>query len=255
MYNGLNEEEILMVNSTINSPEEFGKKIVAMILGRSLDSDGSEEIISTIFESNRTPYIDIQSKMRSVADSQDDFDWHAVGKSIIEILYDKTRSTGIWDEINLLDFGMQAFQYSGEKSVLFKMQCQFQLANFYSDQSGLSRKFELYEGLIQESEELMANASLEDPFYYYLTRALARLGGLTEEWKDRDSSRIIWNRLIKLTNEADEDITQLLDNNAAWLNDSTINEIQEVAEEDIFEKGRNRMNQIRITNPKVFERE
>ena len=89
MYNGLNEEEILMVNNTINSPEEFGKKIVAMILGRSLDSDGSEEIISTIFESNRTPYIDIQSKMRSVADSQDDFDWHKVVKSLIAILFEK----------------------------------------------------------------------------------------------------------------------------------------------------------------------
>ena len=255
MQNGINEEEILMVNEIINDPDEFGKKILTMILGKPWQSGNSEEIISPIIEIKRTPYKDIQSMMRGVADSQENFDWHTVGKSIIEILYDRSHPTGIWDKMNILDFGMQAFQFCGAKSVLIRMQCQFNLANIYSDQAGLSRKFKLYEDLIEESAELMADTSLEDPFYYYLTRSLARLGGLTEEWKGRDASRIIWNRLIQLTNKAEEDIRELIDGNARWLNDPKLDNTKEVMKEDIFERGRERMNEIRIKYPKVFEEE
>jgi hypothetical protein len=122
--------------------------------------------------------------------------------------------------INLLDFVMQVYEFAGESALSKKFGYQFQLANVYSDQAGLSRKFELYETLIEESYPRIEKREGDDEMHYYFTRSLKRLAQLTEDWKGGEESIQLWTRLAEYGLESSDEermsILKEIEEKAPW---------------------------------------
>ena len=113
-------------------------------------------------------------------------------------------TTNIFEIMNVFDFSMQVYEFAGESAMLKKLSTQFKLANMYSDQGGLSRKFELYETLVSESYPLIKKRDSEDKMHYYFTRSLNRLAQLTWYWKGVDESIPLWTRLADYAQESSD---------------------------------------------------
>ena len=108
----------------------------------------------------------------------------------------------IFEIMNVLDFNMQVYEFAGENAMLKKFSIQFELANIYSDQGGLGRKFELYEKIVSESYPLIKKRDTEDKMHYYFTRSLNRLAELTQYWKGKDESVPLWKRLAEYAQDS-----------------------------------------------------
>jgi hypothetical protein len=160
----------------------------------------AEKISSMVV--NKAPYDAIKKELKDASDSNQALEWGVVGSGIVAII--QTEEHPFFIHMNLLDFAMQAFEEDGEDSILDRFQVQFSLANMYSDQAGLKRKFELYEDLVEGATSRMKKNSTEDPFYYWSTRSLNRLAQLTQYWKGEEVAEPLWHRLVKIISEAGE---------------------------------------------------
>jgi len=140
-----------------------------------------------------------QAELASLHHKHDEEFWEKVG----DILGQEFEEGGMFDGqqpnifaiMDVLDFRMQVYMFAGERAILKKFGNQFNLANLYSDQGGLSRKFELYETLVSESFPLIKKRNADDQMHWFFTRALNRLAQLTLYWKGDEKSRPLWTRL------------------------------------------------------------
>ena len=164
---------------------------------------------------NKIPYAEISEELEDAIDSNQSLDWEVIGDHISAIIHSGEHQ--FFTNYNLLDFSMQAYEAEGEDSILKRFQCQFELANIYSDQAGLKRKFELYEDLVEGATSRMEENSTEDPFYYWLTRPLNRLAQLTQEWRGEEAAEPLWHQLVNVTTEAkEEEGLNIIEHNAPW---------------------------------------
>ena len=165
---------------------------------------------------NKVPYVEIRNEIEDALDSNQPLEWGVVGSCIVAIAQSEEHEFFI--HMNLLDFAMQAFEVDGEDSILDRFQVQYSLANIYSDQAGLKRKFELYEDLVDGATSRMEENSTEDPFYYWSTRSLNRLAQLTQYWKGEEVAESLWHKLVKIISEAgDMDaFLPVIESNATW---------------------------------------
>ena len=165
---------------------------------------------------NKVPYVEIKNEIKDALDSKQPLEWGVVGSRIVAITQSEEHEFFI--HMNLLDFAMQAFEADGEDSILDRFQVQYSLANIYSDQAGLKRKFELYEDLVDGATSRMKENSTEDPFYYWSTRSLNRLAQLTQYWKGEEIAESLWHKLVKIISEAgDMDaFLPVIESNATW---------------------------------------
>lgn len=174
----------------------------------------AEKISTMIIDQN--PYMEISKILDDAEDSNSSIDWGIVGDRIVAIL--QSGVSGIFRQINFLDFAMQAYERDGEDSILKKFEAQFTLAQIESDQGGLKRKFELYEDLVESASSRLKENSTENPFYYWLTRPLNRLAQLTQRCKGREAAEPLWHRLVKVSSEAGEidGVFSVMKDNADW---------------------------------------
>ena len=164
---------------------------------------------------NESPYAEISEELKNAIGSEQSLDWEVIGDHISAIIQSDEQQ--FFTYYNLLDFAMQVYEAGGEDSILKRYQCQFELAKIYSDQGGLKRKFKLYEDLVEGATSRMEDNSTEDPFYYWLTRALNRLAQLTQNWKGEESAKPLWHQLVKIITEAkEENGLSIIENNAPW---------------------------------------
>ena len=100
----------------------------------------AEKIVSMTLE--KKPYRSILKNIEEKSKQDLDIDWGIVGDYVTGQI---KRGEGMFFvNLNLLDFAMQSYAIDGENSIIKRLNCQFQLANNYSDQAGLERKFRLY---------------------------------------------------------------------------------------------------------------
>ena len=164
---------------------------------------------------NENPYAEISEELEGAIVSNQSLDWKVIGDHILSII--QSGEQQFFTHYNLLDFAMQVYEAGGEDSILKRFQCQFELANIYSDQAGLGRKFELYENLVEGATSRMENNSTEDQFYYWLTRPLNRLAQLTQYWKGEEAAEPLWHQLFKVFTEAkEEEGLNIIEHNAPW---------------------------------------
>ena len=124
----------------------------------------------------------------------------------------------IFELISFYDTLATIYGNAGEEGYDSWCEATFQLANYYSDQAGLERKFQLYRDVIDSTRH---RAKQNQTSEYYFTRSLNRLGQLTEEWCDEGDAYDIWNELYAYANESmDEEEKELtikeIHRNAPW---------------------------------------
>ena len=163
-----------------------------------------------------------QTELAALRNKHDEELWEEVG----DILGKEFEEGGMFDAprpnifaiLDVLDIRMQVYEFAGERALLKKFENQFKLANNYSDQGGLGRKFELYETLVSESFPLIKERDAEDQMHWFFTRALNRLAQLTLYWKGEEKSRPLWMRLADHAMESTEEeklaIRDVIEDNA-----------------------------------------
>lgn len=170
----------------------------------------------------------VQSELAELRPHHNETEWEEVGDLIREWLLEQFNEGGrfhgpnpnFFEINNVLDFTMQIYEFAGERALVKKYTNQFELANRYSDQGGLSRKFELYESLVSESYPLINKREVKDKMHYYFTRSLNRLAQLTTYWNGEEESIPLWTRLAEHANGSDDaermSILQVIQSEAPW---------------------------------------
>ena len=171
-------------------------------------------------------YQDIIILLDSINANYDEESWEYVGDNMPAWIEEEQSSVkgsfsnNIFDTISLMDYRMKIFGFAGESALHKKLLVQLDLANIYSDQSGLDRKFELYEELVAVSYPLIKDNCETDIMHYIYTRALNRLADLTQYWCIEEAAEELWLRLANhaLVSEGDEKTATLkiIQHNAPW---------------------------------------
>ena len=123
-----------------------------------------------------------------------------------------------FEVISLLEARVAILARTGNEGYADWMQDMWELAVRYSDQAGLSRKFNLFAELVASTK---ADLSREERSVLFYTRALNRLAQLTDYWIGEDEARPLWNELMEyaLTSmEGDEqhEALKVIKGNAPW---------------------------------------
>ena len=123
-----------------------------------------------------------------------------------------------FDVISLLEARVAILARTGDEGYADWMQDMWELAVGYSDQAGLSRKFNLFAELVASTK---ADLTREERSVLFYTRALNRLAQLTDYWIGEDEARPLWNELMEyaLTSmEGDEQhgALKVIKGNAPW---------------------------------------
>jgi hypothetical protein len=124
-----------------------------------------------------------------------------------------------FDVISFLEARVALLVRTGDDGYADWMRAMFDLANRYSDQAGLERKFDLYTELIESTKSDLLR---EERSVFFYTRALNRLAQLTEYWHGEDEARPLWQELtdyaIDSIEEEDEQHQALnvIRSNAPW---------------------------------------
>jgi hypothetical protein len=123
-----------------------------------------------------------------------------------------------FDVISLLEARVAILARTGDEGYADWMQDMWDLAVRYSDQAGLSRKFNLFAELVASTK---ADLSREERSVLFYTRALNRLAQLTDYWIGEDEARPLWNELMEyaLTSMVDDEQHEALNvikGNAPW---------------------------------------
>ena len=182
------------------------------------------KVMTKIVQSHN--YQEIITMLDSIKVDYDEESWEYVGDNM-PVWLEEEQSSGkgsysnnIFDTTSLMDYQMKIFGFAGESALHKKLLVQLGLANIYSDQSGLDRKFKLYEELVAVSYPLIKDNCETDIMHYIYTRALNRLADLTQYWCIEEAAEELWLRLAKhaLVSEDDEKTATLkiIQHNAPW---------------------------------------
>ncbi|MEC8340026.1 MAG: hypothetical protein VXZ80_00075, partial [Candidatus Thermoplasmatota archaeon] len=123
-----------------------------------------------------------------------------------------------FDVISLLEARVAILARTGNEGYADWMRDMWELAVGYSDQAGLSRKFNLFAELVASTK---ADLTREERSVLFYTRALNRLAQLTDYWIGEHQARPLWNELMEyaLTSmEGDEKhgALKVIKGNAPW---------------------------------------
>ena len=183
-----------------------------------------DKVMTKIVQSHN--YQEIITMLDSIKADYDEDMWEYVGDNMPLWLEEEqsdgksSYSNNIFDTISLMDYRMKIFGFAGECALHKKLLVQLGLANIYSDQSGLDRKFTLYEELVAVSYPLIKNNCETDIMHYIYTRALNRLADLTQYWCIEEAAAELWLRLANhaLVSEGNEKTATLkiIQHNAPW---------------------------------------
>jgi len=182
------------------------------------------KVMTKIVQSHN--YQEIITMLDSINADYDEESWEYVADNMPVWLEEEqsngknSYSNNIFDTISLIDYQMRIFGFAGESALHKKLFVQLSLANIYSDQSGLDRKFKLYEELVAVSYPLIKDNCETDIMHYIYTRALNRLADLTQYWCIEEAAEELWLRLANhaLVSEGDEKTATLkiIQHNAPW---------------------------------------
>jgi len=163
----------------------LGKKISSMII-------------------NNTPHSEISEEINSERNSNIEYNWELIGDHIVSII--QTQELNFFAALDHFDFSMQIYEIDGENSILKRFQVQHELAKRYSDQSGLSRKFHLYEDIVENSYSRMKSHNMDDDFYVHFRSSLWQLALLSSAWKGEESSEPLFRRLVDVMIDAKDEV-------------------------------------------------
>ena len=182
------------------------------------------KVMTKIVQSHN--YQEIITMLDSINADYDEESWEYVADNMPVWLEEEqsngknSYSNNIFDTISLIDYQMRIFGFAGESALHKKLLVQLSLGNIYSDQSGLDRKFKLYEELVAVSYPLIKDNCETDIMHYIYTRALNRLADLTQYWCIEEAAEELWLRLANhaLVSEGNEKTATLkiIQHNAPW---------------------------------------
>ena len=123
-----------------------------------------------------------------------------------------------FEVISLLEARVAILARTGNEGYADWMQDMWELAVRYSDQAGLSRKFNLFAELVASTK---ADLTREERSVLFYTRALNRLAQLTDYWIGEDEARPLWNELMEyalkdMVGNEQQEALKVIKGNAPW---------------------------------------
>ena len=194
------EKEYEMKNEEENEKEDSeGKKLVKWLIDSIINGRGYEEIVTKIsLESDNTSA---------------EYVWNEIALGLIE--WASVQKNIFW-AISAFDFASTMYGLAGKEHDVTRIHCLFTLAKIYSDQGGLSRKFKLFEQVIEETKSMIDSGDTNKSVYYYYSRGLNRIANLHNNWGNQEEAEKYYRELIAaapLGNE-EETIQNLISGNA-----------------------------------------
>lgn len=196
------EKEYEMKNEEENEKEDSeGKELVKWLIDSIINGRGYEEIETKIsLESDNTSA---------------EYVWNEIALGLIE--WASVQKNIFW-AISAFDFASTMYGLAGKEHDVSRIHCLFTLAKIYSDQGGLSRKFKLFEQVIEETKSMIDSGDTNKSVYYYYSRGLNRIANLHNNWGNQEEAEKYYRELIAaapLGNE-EETIQNLISGNASW---------------------------------------
>ena len=196
------EKEYEMKNEEENEKEDSeGKELVKWLIDSIINGRGYEEIETKIsLESDNTSA---------------EYVWNEIALGLIE--WASVQENIFW-AISAFDFASTMYGLAGKEHDVSRIHCLFTLAKIYSDQGGLSRKFKLFEQVIEETKSMIDSGDTNKSVYYYYSRGLNRIANLHNNWGNQEEAEKYYRELIAaapLGNE-EETIQNLTSGNAPW---------------------------------------
>ena len=196
------EKEYEMKNGEENEKEDSeGKELVKWLIDSIINGRGYEEIETKIsLESDNTSA---------------EYVWNEIALGLIE--WASVQENIFW-AISAFDFASTMYGLAGKEHDVSRIHCLFTLAKIYSDQGGLSRKFKLFEQVIEETKSMIDSGDTNKSVYYYYSRGLNRIANLHNNWGNQEEAEKYYRELIAaapLGNE-EETIQNLTSGNAPW---------------------------------------
>ena len=194
------EKEYEMKNEEENEKEDSeGKELVKWLIDSIINGRGYEEIETKIsLESDNTSA---------------EYVWNEIALGLIE--WASVQKNIFW-AISAFDFASTMYGLAGKEHDVSRIHCLFTLAKIYSDQGGLSRKFKLFEQVIEETKSMIDSGDTNKSVYYYYSRGLNRIANLHNNWGNQEEAEKYYRELIAaapLGNE-EETIQNLISGNA-----------------------------------------
>jgi len=190
----MNEEE----NDNENSEEKW---LVKWLIDSIIDGRGYEEI---------------QAKISSESDNDStEHVWNEIALELIEWV---SVQKNIFWAINAFDFASTMYGLAGKEHDVSRIHCVFTLGKIYSDQGGLTRKFKLFEQVIEETKSMIDSGDTNKTVYYYYSRGLNRIANLHNYWGNQVEAEKYYRELIAAAplNNEEETIQNLVSGNAPW---------------------------------------
>ena len=194
------EKEYEMKNEEENEKEDSeGKELVKWLIDSIINGRGYEKIETKIsLESDNTSA---------------EYVWNEIALGLIE--WASVQKNRFW-AISAFDFASTMYGLAGKEHDVSRIHCLFTLAKIYSDQGGLSRKFKLFEQVIEETKSMIDSGDTNKSVYYYYSRGLNRIANLHNNWGNQEEAEKYYRELIAaapLGNE-EETIQNLISGNA-----------------------------------------
>jgi len=194
------EKEYEMKNGEENEKEDSeGKELVKWLIDSIINGRGYEKIETKIsLESDNTSA---------------EYVWNEIALGLIE--WASVQKNRFW-AISAFDFASTMYGLAGKEHDVSRIHCLFTLAKIYSDQGGLSRKFKLFEQVIEETKSMIDSGDTNKSVYYYYSRGLNRIANLHNNWGNQEEAEKYYRELIAaapLGNE-EETIQNLISGNA-----------------------------------------
>jgi tetratricopeptide (TPR) repeat protein len=191
-----------MMNEEENEKEDSeGKELVKWLIDSIINGRGYEEIVTKI---------SLESDNTSV-----EYVWNEIALGLIE--WASVQKNIFW-AISAFDFASTMYGLAGKEHDVSRIHCLFTLSKIYSDQGGLSRKFKLFEQVIEETKSMIDSGDTNKSVYYYYSRGLNRIANLHNNWGNQEEAEKYYRELIAaapLGNE-EETIQNLTSGNAPW---------------------------------------
>ena len=161
-------------------------------------------------------YYEIIEKISAESENESkEYAWDEIALELLEWV--SVQKNVFW-AIAAFDFAAKMYGLAGKEHDVSRIHCLFTLGKIYSDQGGLSRKFKLFEQVIEETKSMMDLGNTEKVVYFYYTRGLNRLANLHNYWGNQVEAEKYYRELIAaapIDNE-EEKIQNLVSDNAPW---------------------------------------
>jgi tetratricopeptide (TPR) repeat protein len=181
------------------------------------DSEG-KELVKWLIDSiiNGRGYEEIETKISLESDNTSaEYVWNEIALGLIEWA---SAQKNIYWAIYAFDFASTMYGLAGKEHDVTRIHCLFILGKIYSDQGGLTRKFKLFEQVIEETKSMIDSGDTNKSVYYYYTRGLNRIAKLHDDWGHEKESEKYYRELIAAAPIRDEQqiIQKLITGDAPW---------------------------------------